>query len=58
MQSKCARDLSDLERAPAMRMNERVDRGTVGLGGQSERGSLVVLAPPSLLCELFHRLPE
>lgn len=32
-----------------MGMNEGVDGGTVGMGGEPERGSLVVQAPPSLL---------
>ena len=50
VQSECARSLSDLERGHlAMGMNERVDGGTVGMGGEPERGSLVVQAPPSLL---------
>ena len=40
-----------------MRMNERVDGGTVGMGGEPERGSLVVQTPPSFLCEMFHPLP-
>ena len=51
VQSECARSLSDVERGHlAMRMNEHVDGGTVGMGGEPERGSLVVQAPPSALC--------
>lgn len=39
-----------------MGMNEGVDGGTVGMGGEPERGSLVVRLHP-LCSELFHHLP-
>lgn len=40
-----------------MRMNDCIDRGTVGIEGEPERGSFVVQSLPSLLRERSHDLP-